>query len=283
MNEGAATQLAGEPATLPVRPSGSSFYLAMKLLPPPRRAAMYEIYGFCRAVDDIADGDEPRAQRRADLQQWRADIDDIYRGAAPARLAGLAEAVRRFELRREDFLAVIDGMAMDVEEDIRAPDLARLDLYCDRVASAVGRLSVRVFGMEPVAGERLAHHLGRALQLTNILRDLDEDAGVGRLYLPREALRDAGIESTDPVPVLAHPRLGQACAPVVERARNHFLEANRIMADSPRRTIRASRLMEAVYHRILDRLVSRGWSSPRMPVRIGRASLLWIVLRDSLF
>jgi squalene synthase HpnD len=283
MSENIASPLADEPVAAPARPSGSSFYLAMKLLPAPRREAMYEIYGFCRAVDDIADGDGPRPQRRADLQLWRGDIDDIYRSAAPARLAGLAGAVRRFDLRREDFVAVIDGMAMDLEQDIRAPDLATLDLYCDRVASAVGRLSVRVFGMDPVAGERLAHHLGRALQLTNILRDLDEDAGVGRLYLPAEALHDAGIQSADPASVLAHPNLGRACAPVVDRARKHFLEANRIMAASPRATTRAPRLMEAVYRRILDRLVSRGWSSPRSPVRVSRVSLLWIVLRDTLF
>jgi presqualene diphosphate synthase len=283
MNKEIATPLAAEPIAAPVRPSGSSFYIAMKLLPAPRRDAMYEIYGFCRAVDDIADGDAPRPQRRADLQLWRGDIDDIYRGAAPARLAGLAQCVGRFDLQREDFLAVIDGMAMDVEQDIRAPDLATLDLYCDRVASAVGRLSVRVFGMEPVAGERLAHHLGRALQLTNILRDLDEDAGVGRLYLPREALREAGIEGDDPVSVLAHPDLGRACAPVAALAREHFAEANRIMAGSPRGVTRAPRLMEAVYRRILDRLVSRGWAQPRPPVRVNRASLMWIVLRNSLF
>jgi presqualene diphosphate synthase len=283
MNEGVATQPAAEPSAAPARASGSSFYLAMKLLPAPKREAMFEIYGFCRAVDDIADGDGPRPQRRANLQLWRTDIDDIYRGAAPARLARLVGAVRRFDLQRDDFLAVIDGMAMDVDQDIRAPDLATLDLYCDRVASAVGRLSVRVFEMQPAPGERLAHHLGRALQLTNILRDLDEDAGVGRLYLPREALLEAGIETADPASALAHPGLGRACAPVVDLARNHFAEASRIMAACPRATIRAPRLMAEVYRRILDRLVSRGWSSPRARVRIGRANLLWILLRDSLF
>ena len=117
----------------------------------------------------------------------------------------MAQAVRTFDLQREDFIAVIDGMEMDVIADIRAPDRATLDLYCDRVACAVGRLSVRVFGMEREAGLALAHHLGRALQLTNILRDLDEDASLGRLYLPREALQAAGIEATDPAAVIAHP------------------------------------------------------------------------------
>ena len=102
--------------------------------------------------------------------------------------------MQAFGLQQADFLAVIDGMDMDVEADIRAPDLATLDLYCDRVAGAVGRLSIRVFGMEEAPGAELAHQLGRALQLTNILRDLDEDAAIGRLYLPRELLAQAGIE-----------------------------------------------------------------------------------------
>ena len=161
---------------------GSSFYMAMRILPRAPREAMFEIYSFCRKVDDIADSDAPRAERSAGLARWRADIEALYRGETPAGLAGLARAVRDFHLRQEDFLAVIDGMEMDAVESIRAPSFDKLDLYCDRVASAVGRLSVRVFGMENDAGRALAHHLGRALQLTNILRDIDEDADIGRLY-----------------------------------------------------------------------------------------------------
>src|SRR5271154_2196473 len=184
---------------------GSSFYRGMRILPRAQREAMFEIYSFCRAVDDIADDPGPRDGRRAQLAQWRADIDAVYRGAPPAELAGLAQAVRTFDLRREDFIAIIEGMEMDVVADIRAPDWPTLDLYCDRVACAVGRLSVRVFGMQPDSGLALAHHLGRALQLTNILRVLDEDATMGRLYLPREALRDPGIIATDPATVLANP------------------------------------------------------------------------------
>ena len=116
----------------------------------------------------------------------------LCRQAAPVpqQVRFLAPAVARYGLRKQDFLTVLDGMDMDVAEDIVAPDLATLDLYCDRVASAVGRLSIKVFGMDEGPGFELAHHLGRALQLTNILRDLDEDAAIGRLYLPREYLED---------------------------------------------------------------------------------------------
>src|SRR5580704_17757094 len=178
--------------------SGSSFYAAMRILPAEQRQAMFQIYSFCRKVDDIADSDGPRGERLAALQQWRDDIDALYQGDPPPRLRDYVTSVKKFDLQRADFLAIVDGMEMDVPQDIRAPDLATLDLYCDRVASAVGRLSVRVFGLPAADGIPLAHHLGRALQLTNILRDIDEDASLGRLYLPREGLLLAGITSDDP-------------------------------------------------------------------------------------
>ena len=166
------------------RASSSSFYNAMRILPRAQREAMFQIYSFCRQVDDIADSSEPRAVRREELNRWRADIDQLYAGNPNARTAGLVGPVRDFGLRRDDFHSIIDGMEMDVVNDIRAPDEATLEEYCDKVASAVGRLSVRVFGMQEQDGLALAYHLGRALQLTNILRDLDEDASIGRLYLP---------------------------------------------------------------------------------------------------
>jgi phytoene synthase len=268
------------PSQAAERASGSSFYRGMRILPRAQREAMFEIYSFCRAVDDIADDLGPREPRRQQLQAWRADIDALYAGSPPQNLAGLAQAVRQFNLKREDFLAVIDGMAMDVDADIRAPDRATLDLYCDRVAGAVGRLSVRVFGMAPEAGLELAHHLGRALQLTNILRDLDEDASLGRLYLPRDALQAAGIEATDPAAVLAHPTIGKACAAIVALAQAEFRDSNAIMAKSPRRTVRAPRIMGAAYRAILDKLVARGFAPPRAPVRHSKLRLLFIVLRN---
>jgi phytoene synthase len=261
------------------RASGSSFYTAMRIMPKPQREAMYEIYSFCRKVDDIADSPGPRDRRIEQLKLWRADIDAIYSGSAITRARGLAAPIKAFGLRREDFQAVIDGMEMDVVADIRAPDWAKLDAYCDRVASAVGRLSVRIFGMDEKAGIALAYHLGRALQLTNILRDIDEDAAIGRLYLPREALQHAGILTPDPAAALAHPRLAEACEQVVARAREHFAEADRIMKKCRRRNVRAPRIMSAAYGAILRKLTKRGWAAPREPVKVNRPLLLLTILR----
>jgi len=264
------------------RARSSSFYLAMRILPKRQREAMFEVYSFCKAVDDIADGDAPRSWRLEQLAEWRERIAALYSSHPPGDFAELARAIAQFGLRREDFLTVIDGMEMDAVEDIRAPSFEQLDLYCDRVASAVGRLSVRVFGLEDKDGLPLAHHLGRGLQLTNILRDIDEDAGVGRLYLPREALRAASIDSNDPGFVVLDPRLGVACEIVVTRAREHFREADAIMARCPRRLVRAPRMMEEAYQQMLEEMILRGWNWPRNRVHVSRSHLIKIALRHAI-
>jgi squalene synthase HpnD len=265
-------------------PRGSSFYAAMRILPADKRQAMFDIYGFCRAVDDIADDNlRDRQARHGELQAWRADIDALYAGRPPQALEGLARTVKTYDLQRVDFLAVVDGMEMDVVADIQAPDWATLDLYCDRVACAVGRLSTRVFGLEPRAGDALAEHLGKALQLTNILRDLDEDCALGRLYLPREALEKAGIADTDPALALASPKLDAATRPVIDEAQRRFRLAKGVMDECPRVAVRAPRLMAAAYSQILIGLVRRGFAPPRERVRAPVARLLLAVARYGLF
>jgi presqualene diphosphate synthase len=275
--------VATEAPSAAARASGSSFYAAMRVLPRDQRMAMFEIYSFCRAVDDIADDGGPIPAREAALARWRADIDAAFAGPPPPNLRDLAAAIRAFDLRREDFLAVIDGMEMDVAADIRAPDWDVLDLYCDRVASAVGRLSVRVFGVPESKGPDLAHHLGRALQMTNILRDLDEDALIGRLYLPRQALTAAKIVETEPRAVLAQRGLALACAPVEARAQAHFDAARKIMAACPRASVRAPRLMGEAYHGILRGLQARGYDAPRVRVGVSKFKLLLALLRYGFF
>jgi phytoene synthase len=279
MGEVPQTKLAQQKAT------SSSFYTAMRILPKAERDAMFAIYAFCRAVDDIADdGIGTRESRHAALEAWRADLAKLYHGGTvPERVAFLREPIVRFHLREEDFFAVIDGMDMDVAADICAPSLEMLDLYCDRVASAVGRLSIKVFGMEENPGFALAFHLGRALQLTNILRDLDEDAAINRLYLPREALTEAGIQTIEPRLAISTPLVDKACRVVAARAHEHYRGAEEIFARHPKGRIAAPRLMGAVYSRILRKMERAGWAPPRTRARIGTAELLLLVSRNGLF
>ncbi len=256
----------------------------MRVLPREQREAMYHVYAFCRAVDDVADNGGSREVRLADLVQYRKDIEQLYAtGKRTSRTRDLAGPIAQYGLLKDDFIAVIDGMEMDIVRDLHAPEWAVLDLYCDRVASAVGRLSVRIFGIDEAPGIELSHNLGRALQLTNILRDIDEDAAMGRLYLPKEALRDVGISDASVEAILADPRLDRVCRGIADKARRYYDRSEAIMARCPRRTVRSPRMMATVYRGILEKLIARGWKAPRVDVRRSKRTVLWAVLRDGIF
>lgn len=260
----------------------SSFFLAMRLLGRRRRRAMFALYGFCRIVDDIADeGSETAAQRLERLEEWRRCLDGLYDGEAlssvmGASVADLASAVAAFDLPKADLLAVLDGMTMDAQGLMRRPSADCLDLYCDRVAAAVGRLTLRIFGLEGPDMDELASALGSALQRTNILRDLAEDAARGRLYLPDDLLSAEGITGDDPLGVLDDPALPRICAAMAARARRDYGRANAIMAARRCRILRSAGLMAAVYVRQLNRLESAGW---RSTARIGRMMKLILAIR----
>jgi presqualene diphosphate synthase len=265
-----------------VRAAGTSFYRGMRILPPARRHAMYAIYAFCRLVDDIADDGGSLEDKRLGLAAWRDRIAALYRGETDGPVTRvLALAVPRFELRAEDFIAVIDGMQSDAETVIVAPDMATLDLYCDRVASAVGRLSVRAFGDTSPAADRVAHNLGRALQLTNILRDVKEDAERGRIYLPREYLDAAGVPA-DPASILTAPELPAVCARLAERAHGYFRDARAAMALCDRTAMKPARVMGATYDSLLSALERRGWRRLEQPVSLPKWKKLWLACRHGL-
>ena len=266
-----------------VRASGSSFYWSMRLLPRAKRDAMYAIYAFCREVDDIADGDAPARAKLAELGAWRREIAALFAGR-PGRSTtrALTLPVARYELPRAEFEAMIDGMEMDAAERMRGPTLAELERYCRCVAGAVGLLSIRVFGPHGVSLDRGALALGEALQLTNILRDLTEDAARGRLYLPAELLERHGIAAREPDGVLRHPALPLVCGALAERARQRFAEAERLLAQGERRQLRPALVMMQVYWRTLERLVARGWQRLDQPVRVAPPERLWLALRHGL-
>jgi len=261
--------------------SNSSFFWAMRLLPKDRREAMFAVYAFCRAVDDIADGAAPVPDKMAALAAWRVEVGALFQGAPQhPTTAAVAEAVSAFGLCMDDFLAVIDGMEMDVAGRMVAPSLVELELYCARAACAVGRLSAPIFGLHRDVGEALALSLGHALQLTNILRDLAEDAASGRLYLPRELLERNGIVERRPTAVLSDPALERVCAEVSTMAEVHFDAARVLLRGCPRGPARPARVMCAVYGRLLARLKARGFAPDSIahPIQMGCGQKFFIAL-----
>ena len=264
--------------------SGTSFYWAMRFLPRARREAMFAIYAFCREVDDIADDEGTPDDKRRRLDIWRDEIDSLFAGT-PERLTAraLVGPVRRFGMRREDFLAVIDGMKMDLDERLKAPGFEELELYCHRVAGAVGLLSIRAFGADGPRAEAFALSLGTALQLTNILRDLVEDAERDRLYLPRELLDEAGIEAASPRDIIRHAAIPKVCDALARIAKERFAGARAALKECDRRALRPAVVMMMHYRRLLEVLERRGWTSLDVPVRISKPEKILIAFRYGVF
>ena len=273
--------------TAQVRAAGSSFYWAMRFQEQGKRDALFAVYAFCRAVDDIADGTLSDDEKRTALENWRTRIHALYDGRpddAVTRM--LYDAIQTYALEKRDFLAVIDGMEMDGVGPICAPSMDELLLYCDRVACAVGRLCVHIFGEPGPAGQATADHLGLALQLTNILRDIAEDAEMGRLYLPGELLSAEGITSTDPKTVITDPRLPAVCRVLAGRAQDEFTAAENAIAQSNKKAMRPAIIMMKVYQKTLNLLRADDWAGladGKAGPSLSKPEKLWIALRYGAF
>jgi phytoene/squalene synthetase len=293
-----------------VRSSRTSFHAGMAILPQARREAMYAFYAFCRDVDDIADESPTQDDSARGLQEWRERISLLFgktEKSYPKRLmpapapsdderaendrcvtlsregrddimAVLAPAIARFGLVEEDFQSVINGMAMDARI-ICAPSAKTLDLYCDHVASAVGRVSVRIFGDASAKAMDVSHHLGRAFQLTNILRDLSEDAARGRLYLPEELLTHHHVASRTPANVLRDAQLGGVCRDLATQAEYHFKSADAAMRDCSPSAMRPARIMRAYYGAIFERLIAEDWRDISVRIRLPPWQKIWLLLK----
>lgn len=238
-----------------VKKASSSFYWAMRILRKPKRDAIFAVYAFCRTVDDVADGPIELEVKHTALAGWRTEVNALYNGVPKySIIQALKQPVHDFNLRREDFLAVIDGMQMDADGPIIAPTLQELDLYCDRVASAVGRLCVGIFGEPDEKGLTVAYHQGRALQLTNILRDVAEDADDGRLYLPKEYLDAHNIAIDNLASVMTQPGFPALWRQMANDAEDHYTKAYSALAKCDRSKMRASYIMADIYHLNLKRM-----------------------------
>jgi len=268
--------------------SGSNFLAGFVCLDARRRAGMTAIYAFCRVADDAVDETRDVAMGRAHLQFWRDELTAANDGAPRTPVgAALHDAMREFGLSRAPLDELLDGMAMDLEFRGIADD-GELALYCSRVASAVGRACLPVLGATSATAVAFADHLGQALQLTNIRRDLRGDAEIGRVYLPRTWLAELGLRPDDllaagaGVAAASRQAIAVACERLVARAEAEFAAARRHLLALPRRERRAlvpARIMGAVYRELLVHLRARGGEIDGPRVRVPRGTKMWLALR----
>jgi squalene synthase HpnC len=248
--------------------AGSSFARGMSALKGERRRALWAVYAFCRAVDDIADGAMPEDEKRRFLADWRGKL----RAPDCALSRELARAREAFALPMEECEAMIAGMETDSTPSLRIPDTDALNLYCRRVAGSVGAMAVRIFGAPEAADFGLA--LGRTLQLVNILRDLDEDAARDRIYLPRDVLAAEGVADAPAATMIASPGFARTAARFAEEASAGFARAEAELRHLDQRALLPARIMMWGYQRLFERLMARGFGLPRLRPRLTRGEKL---------
>ena len=261
--------------------SGSSFAYSFRFLPAPRRHAITALYAFCREVDDVVDEVTDPAVARVKLAWWRNEIAAVFAGKPqhPVALA-LSEIVGMYALPREHFDAIIDGMAMDLDQN-RYQDFATLERYCHRVAGVVGLLSAEIFGYKDPATRTYARELGIAFQLTNIIRDVGEDAQRGRIYLAQDELRRFGVSNMDILGRKLTPAFTSLMAFQVERARGYYASAFAALPASDRRAQRPGLMMAAVYRALLAEIERDGFRVLDRRVSLAPLYKAWIAWRTS--
>lgn len=259
--------------------SGSSFYYSFLFLPSEQRKAITALYAFCREVDDVVDEGTDPMVARTKLAWWRTEINAAFTGTAQHPVTqALAPVVRAFDLQQQHFQEVIDGMQMDLDYN-RYPDFATLKVYCHRVAGVVGLLSAKIFGYSNPTTLEYAQSLGVALQLTNIVRDVGEDARRNRIYLPLDELQRFGVSVDEIILFRESNRLQQLLAHQIQRAREYYRIAMSHLADVDRKAQRAGLVMAAIYSKLLDELQSEGTAIINHRVALTPMRKLWIAWR----
>jgi len=260
------------------RSSRTSFYYSFLLLPREKRRAIYAIYAFCRATDDVADGPGTPEEKALELSRWREDLGRCYTGEPRHPVTQeLREAIRRFALPREHFEGILDGVQSDLTRR-RYRSFEDLRRYCHQVASLVGLLCVEVFGYKDPGAREYARELGLAFQLTNILRDVGADAGKGRIYLPGEDLARFGVAEEDILARRFTPAFKGLMEFEVSRTRERYALAEELLPPPDRRSLLAARVMTGIYRVILTEIERMGYDVFRRKAGAGTARKIGIAL-----
>ena len=259
--------------------SGSSFYYSFLFLPPERRRAITALYAFCREVDDVVDETSETQIAAAKLAWWRAELANLYRGNPQHPVTrALLPFIERYSLSKEHLNEIIDGMEMDLKYN-RYPDFATLQSYCYRVAGVVGLMAAQIFGYRDAATLRYAENLGTAFQLTNIIRDVGEDAQRNRVYLPLDELARFGVSAADIVHLRETDSFRKLIEFQIDRASEYY---RRAFADLPRQDRKSQRpglVMAAIYRTVLDEIRAGGCKVLNERTSLTPLRKLWIAWR----
>lgn len=262
------------------RRSGSSFYYSFLFLPAEKRRAITALYAFCREVDDVVDECRETEVARTTLNWWRQEVARMFHGTPQHPVTrALKPLLQEYNLPQEYFLEIIDGMEMDLD-NTRYEDFSQLALYCYRVASVVGLLSAEIFGYRDRQTLKYAHDLGMAFQLTNILRDVKEDAQRGRVYLPGDEMMQYGVSREQLIEERDQAGLQQLLALQAERAESYYQKAFAELPESDRFAQRSGLIMAAIYHRLLQRIIAEGYPVLRRRVSLPVWQKIWIAWRS---
>lgn len=265
-----------------VKKSGTSFFWSLRLLPFAKRQAMYTIYAFCRHIDDIVDGNTPTKEKLELLKAWRQELDNIYDKKVPTTEIGrrIYKNCMRFKLPKAEFVQLIDSISMDLPQPLQAPDMDTFNRYCRGVAGVPGKLTLRIFGCnDETLIEELSSSLGRALQITNILRDVKEDAQAQRIYIPAEMLQNAGITSRNPEQVLRDKNLAIAREELARLADGDYKLAFEKIKLLPKQTAKQIKMIAYIYRRYFDIMQNRGWEVISPKPRINKPTKLCLIIK----
>ena len=262
-----------------VKESGTSFYWGMKILNKEKRFAMFTIYAFCRIVDDIADSEQNVEIKLSQLKNWKSKITKIYKDHSSDSITRkLLESKKKYGLKKEDFFSIIEGMRMDIIEEIRYPSKKKIDLYCSRVAGAVGCLSMNIFGIKSKLGRTYANLLGKAFQFTNILRDLKEDSVRNRCYIPLDIIKKFKKEKKSPQEIIKSLDIKLINKEMVRRTQKYYDDAEKISRKFKKKDLKAAILMKEFYYNIFKKISINNMNLYKK-IKLSKIEKLIIIIR----
>ena len=266
-----------------VKKSGTSFYWGMRFLPKNKREAMFAVYAFCRIVDDIADGKLSLDEKKLQLDEWKKIMNGLYQDDVPGNNTvafALKKVIDEFSLPKDEFLEIIAGMEMDMNNIGKPPTMSELKLYCRRVAGAVGMLSIHIFGDTSKESVQYATCLGEALQLTNILRDEAEDTDMGRIYIPLELMSKYGVEELSPKELLKSPALLNIRKDLADMTTKMYVKAQSFITPRNKKALKAAEMMMRVYRAVFKKMQKRGIGVVSPRVKLGKLEMLKVVFYE---